>query len=150
MDAPIGIMYGIVGAIAARLVSTLSNRQVISSIVQHNVEWDRLTEYGHKSSWIRRFEHLALQLVDDVVMVSEADKRIMLDMGVEANKITVIPHGVDVQTIRVAYVHRDKWRSQYRVQINESCSSTVLYTMHPIPMQFDSSPQNCLRLRTRT
>ena len=72
-------------------------RRPISSIVQHNVEWDRLAEFGHRVSSIRRMEVLALRLVDEVIAVSADDKRRMVAAGVDKNKITIIPHGVDVR-----------------------------------------------------
>ena len=68
-----------------------------SVIVQHNVEWDRLAEFGHQIKWIRQMERLALQIVDDVIAVSRDDKRRMVAAGIAEEKITIIPHGVDLK-----------------------------------------------------
>ncbi len=71
-------------------------------VVQHNVEWDRLSAFGHTNPNIRRSELGALRLVDDIIAVSEDDRQRMTLAGVDAEKITVIPHGVDVATFREA------------------------------------------------
>jgi MoaA/NifB/PqqE/SkfB family radical SAM enzyme/glycosyltransferase involved in cell wall biosynthesis len=97
--------YGIPAVIASRLLGMMrvwkGGRRPISSIVQHNVEWDRLAEFGHKVSSIRRMEVLSLRLVDEVIAVSADDKRRMVAAGVEKNKITIIPHGVDTRRFSI-------------------------------------------------
>ena len=40
----------------------------------------------------------------------------MLEMGIEPNKISIVPHGVNGQEIRVAKSRRDYWREQYSLQ----------------------------------
>ncbi len=103
--------YGPPAAVAARLLGQLRQARlrlglpagdpsVRSSIVQHNVEWDRLEEFGHNVRWVRRVERAALAAVDDVVAVSLDDRRRMVAAGVSSERVTVIPHGVDVSTFR--------------------------------------------------
>jgi MoaA/NifB/PqqE/SkfB family radical SAM enzyme/glycosyltransferase involved in cell wall biosynthesis len=71
-----------------------------SSLVQHNVEWDRLQDVMGLSpeeiSRIRACERFALKRVDEIIAVSAADKDRMIEAGLEAERITVIPHGVDL------------------------------------------------------
>jgi radical SAM protein with 4Fe4S-binding SPASM domain len=67
-----------------------------SCIVQHNVEWDRLAEFGHDTAKVRAMEQWVLSRVDEVIAVSEDDKRRMVAAGLDGAKVTVIPHGVDV------------------------------------------------------
>ena len=93
--------YGVPASIAARLMgmfrSWKGGRRPISSIVQHNVEWDRLAEFGHRVSSIRMMEVCALNLVDEVIAVSADDKRRMVAAGVDGRKITIVPHGVETK-----------------------------------------------------
>ncbi len=97
--------YGPAAAAAARLLSSARRLRaaqgrpagpvaVRASIVQHNVEWDRLEEFGHDVRWVRRAERAALAAVDDVIAVSLDDKRRMVAAGLPAGAVTVIPHGV--------------------------------------------------------
>ena len=94
--------YGIAAAVAAHLLNlqrvVLGGTLARSVIVQHNVEWDRLEEFGHDVKKVRQQEIRALNCVDDIIAVSVEDKRRMLEAGIEAEKITVIPHGVDVDS----------------------------------------------------
>jgi MoaA/NifB/PqqE/SkfB family radical SAM enzyme/glycosyltransferase involved in cell wall biosynthesis len=94
--------YGVPAALAARALSRLERRPVRSSIVQHNVEWDRLAEFGHDVRWIRRAERAALAAVDDIIAVSADDRDRMVRAGLSAADITVIPHGVDVEPLERA------------------------------------------------
>ena len=97
--------YGVPAAIAAQL-GTLARRvrgaagRPRSVIVQHNVEWDRLAEFGHTAPGIRRAELRALRSVDDIIAVSADDRRRMVAAGIPADRVTVIPHGVDVARFR--------------------------------------------------
>ena len=98
--------YGVPAALAARTLGALRRARggtgPISSIVQHNVEWDRLAGFGHDVRWIRRAERAALQRVDHVIAVSTDDRDRMVEAGVERHRITVIPHGVDAVPFRAA------------------------------------------------
>jgi len=102
--------YGIPAAVGARL-GQLARRVrrhtgvPRSSIVQHNVEWDRLAEFGHTAPGIRHAELTALRSVDDIIAVSADDRRRMVAAGIPAHAITVIPHGVDVAPFRMARAH---------------------------------------------
>ena len=84
--------YGVAAWIASRFKG--SGR---SAVVQHNVEWERLREFGHDISRIRPIEQWVLDRVDDVIAVSLDDKERMVQAGTSPEKITVIPHGVDLK-----------------------------------------------------
>ena len=94
--------YGIAAYIASSVLGLY--RQIyggaipISSIVQHNVEWDRLREFGISNEKIRTWEIRALSLVDEIIAVSQDDKKRMVKSGILETKITVVPHGVDVSS----------------------------------------------------
>ncbi|MCB9744708.1 MAG: radical SAM protein [Alphaproteobacteria bacterium] len=90
--------YGLACHLAAR---ALGGRSVIC---QHNVEWDRLQDVSGLSdeevAWIRGLERFVLDRVDEVIAVSADDKARMAAAGVAAEKITVLPHGVDTRSYR--------------------------------------------------
>jgi MoaA/NifB/PqqE/SkfB family radical SAM enzyme/glycosyltransferase involved in cell wall biosynthesis len=83
--------YGVAAWLAAQFCDGAR-----SSIVQHNVEWARLGDFGHDVSKIRPIEQWALDRVDAVIAVSTEDKALMVNAGTPSDKITVIPHGVDL------------------------------------------------------
>jgi MoaA/NifB/PqqE/SkfB family radical SAM enzyme/glycosyltransferase involved in cell wall biosynthesis len=83
--------YGVPAWVASRFCDGAT-----SSVVQHNVEWERLGDFGHDVSKIRAIEQFVLGRVDDVIAVSVDDKARMVNAGTEQGKITVIPHGVDL------------------------------------------------------
>ena len=91
--------YGVAAWLAARALSRLRVRAggppARSSIVQHNVEWERLAAFGHEVGAIKRVEQWVLDRVDEVIAVSLDDKVRMVGAGTDPNRITVIPHGVD-------------------------------------------------------
>ena len=108
--------YGIVAALASRIIATIRvGKHPISSIVQHNVEWDRLQEFGHDVHRIRKMELLSLRAVDEVIAVSVDDRRRMVEFGIAKEKITVIPHGVDCHTIREGHHRRERLRAQWGI-----------------------------------
>ena len=99
--------YGVPAAFASRLGALVRRAnghqgRPRSVIVQHNVEWDRLAEFGHTAPGIRRAELAALSAVDDIIAVSLDDRRRMVAAGVPESRVTVIPHGVDVARFRTA------------------------------------------------
>ena len=106
--------YGLTSYLASKIVGKLRGQTVRSSIVQHNVEWARLKAYGHEVDRIRRMETVALKLVDDVIAVSIDDKEAMVKMGVHAKDISVIPHGVSVQTIQQGHRRRAELRRTWK------------------------------------
>ncbi|MCP4808970.1 MAG: radical SAM protein [Proteobacteria bacterium] len=69
------------------------------SIVQHNVEWDRLEDVtglsGSELRRVRDLELFALRRADEVIAVSLDDRVRMVEAGIDDDKITVLPHGVD-------------------------------------------------------
>lgn len=96
--------YAAPGLVARRALALVRPGRAAprTSIVQHNVEWDRLAEFGYEVSRIRRVEQALLAAVDEVIAVSADDRRRMVAAGTPAGKITVIPHGVDVGAFAAA------------------------------------------------
>ena len=94
--------YALPASVGAALAGPLLGRGVQSSLVQHNVEWDRLEEFGHPVGRLRRVEQGLLWAVDHVIAVSADDRRRMIAAGGPAGRITVIPHGVELEPYRTA------------------------------------------------
>jgi MoaA/NifB/PqqE/SkfB family radical SAM enzyme/glycosyltransferase involved in cell wall biosynthesis len=98
--------YTMPAAVAAGLLGGLrrarGGRSPITSVVQHNVEWDRLTEFGHTTDRVRSVELSALSLVQHVIAVSDLDRQRMVSAGLDASRVTVIPHGVEVGVFQTA------------------------------------------------
>jgi MoaA/NifB/PqqE/SkfB family radical SAM enzyme/glycosyltransferase involved in cell wall biosynthesis len=98
--------YGVPSAIAAQILGGLSRfrggEARRSSIVQHNVEWDRLEEFGHDVKRLRPIEQSVLGMVDEVIAVSLDDRRRMVAAGLPEDKVTVIPHGVELERFALA------------------------------------------------
>ncbi len=86
--------YAVPGMLAARL---LGGRAVG---VMHNVEFDRLRQMAGLApsalGRIRRVEVALLRALDGVIAVSDADRSRIVDAGVPAHSVSVVPHGVDV------------------------------------------------------
>lgn len=74
-------------------------------IVEHNVEFDRLRQMAGLGRGalrrIRAVEAGLLRVVDDVVVVSEADRQRLQDADVPAAQLRLIPHGVDTAAYTV-------------------------------------------------
>ena len=74
------------------------------SIVQHNVEWDRLQDVcgltADEVRHVRELELFALKRCDEVIAVSDDDRARMVSAGIDDKKITVLPHGVDTLSYR--------------------------------------------------
>ena len=111
--------YGIAAVIVSRILQVYriitGGGVPISSIVQHNVEWDRLAEFGITNDRIRQWEVRALSLVDEVIAVSLDDKERMVAAGIDSKKITVIPHGVDCSAFEHTSSNLDV-RSLYKIE----------------------------------
>jgi MoaA/NifB/PqqE/SkfB family radical SAM enzyme/glycosyltransferase involved in cell wall biosynthesis len=93
--------YAMPALVASRL-RRLAGAAGRAAVVQHNVEWDRLEEFGHDVGRIRRVEQALLRAVDDVIAVSADDRRRMVAAGLPAERVAVIPHGVDTATFSQA------------------------------------------------
>ncbi len=76
------------------------------SIVQHNVEWDRLQDVSglapEEVRHVRELELFALKRCDEVIAVSDDDRARMVAAGIRDQRITVLPHGVDTLSYRGA------------------------------------------------
>ncbi len=71
------------------------------SLVEHNVEFSRIAETEEVSSKTRQFlldlEVRLCNRADHVIAVSAVDQVALGEAGVKPEKITVIPHGVDLE-----------------------------------------------------
>lgn len=105
--------YALPAAVGAALAGPLLGQGVQSSLVQHNVEWDRLEEFGHPAGRLRRVEQGLLWAVDHVIAVSADDRRRMIAAGGPAERIRVIPHGVELAPYRAA--RPEGLRARYRI-----------------------------------
>ena len=93
--------YGVPAWLAARFMAIdRPDAAPKCSLVQHNVEWDRLAKFGHSVHAIRPIEQWVVDRMDHVIAVSLDDKQRMVDAGALAEKISVIPHGVEVDRFR--------------------------------------------------
>jgi MoaA/NifB/PqqE/SkfB family radical SAM enzyme len=112
--------YGLTAALASQTIGKWrgwkGGRRPISSIVQHNIEWLRLEEFGVSSNWIRRLELLCLNAVDEIITVSADDKNRLCSVGIKPSKVTVIPHGVDLKPYHAARKRRLELRDRYGLQ----------------------------------
>jgi glycosyltransferase involved in cell wall biosynthesis len=76
-------------------------------LVEHNVEYARLREQGKTFSELnyqelKNTELLMCKVADVVVTVSDNDKAILVQDGVDRRKVHTIPHGVDLAAFRNA------------------------------------------------
>ncbi len=75
----------------------------VAAIVEHNVEYKRLSDQhpdvpGRTREWLREIEVKVCNRVDLVVAVSDADRETLVRDGVAGDKLRVIPHGVDLRS----------------------------------------------------
>ena len=77
-----------------------------ASLVEHNIEYERLAEMGFVSDAshrrLRAIEVALANRVDEVITVSAADRDRLSRSGVDASSVTVIPHGVDLRPFQSA------------------------------------------------
>ena len=77
-----------------------------SSLVEHNVEWQRLADTTElPQELIDRFRVIEIflcKIVDEVIPVSVVDRDRLAEAGVPLAKMTVLPHGVDVASFQHA------------------------------------------------
>ncbi len=70
-------------------------------VVEHNVEYRRVANtYGIRAEaeqFLKAEEVRQCNAADFVIAVSHDDKRLLIEAGVKAEKITMIPHGVDLE-----------------------------------------------------
>ncbi len=90
-------------AVPAAFAARLTGGRAL--VVEHNVEWQRLADTtplsAERVARLRRVELAQLGLVDDVIAVSDVDRGQLVSAGVAPGKVTVIPHGVDVEAFAV-------------------------------------------------
>ncbi len=89
-------------AAPAWLASRLLGGRAVA--VMHNVEFDRLRQMAGLTPFalrrIRAVEVALLRAMDGVVAVSEADRARIAAAGVPEARVSVVPHGVDVEAYR--------------------------------------------------
>lgn len=71
-------------------------------LVEHNVEYQRLADQvdalpRHGYEMLRKVELGWCRRSDAVITVSEADRQRLIEDGIEATRVHVIPHGVDLE-----------------------------------------------------
>ena len=75
-----------------------------TALVEHNIEFsrmaDELSPRGYR--FLRRAETRLCNRADFVITMSDVDRDILQEAGVEDDKITTIPHGVDLGRFRKA------------------------------------------------
>lgn len=107
-----------------------------TSVVQHNVEWDRLREFGFPVERLRRVEQGLLGAVDEVIAVSADDRRRMVEAGLGAEKVSVIPHGVEVAPFQRAARERGRARAEIARRYGLDPAAPLLFfhgTLHYWP-----------------
>jgi glycosyltransferase involved in cell wall biosynthesis len=77
-------------------------------LVEHNVEFARIADQfpdmsERARSWLERVEVDLCNRVDRVVAVSEPDRAALVAAGVHADRLAVIPHGVDLSLYERRY-----------------------------------------------
>jgi len=105
--------YAAAGLAAAHSLAALGRPRPRVSLVQHNVEWERLRDFGHDVRWVARVEAALCRAVDDVIAVSAADRARLVAGGVDAGAVSIIPHGVDLAVFRGA--RGDGIRARYGI-----------------------------------
>lgn len=84
-----------------------SLRGGLTILVEHNVEFERLREQfdqltAEGYAFLRQTEIFLCNQVDRVVAVSERDRECLVRQGVDATRVHVIPHGVDLAAFDAA------------------------------------------------
>jgi MoaA/NifB/PqqE/SkfB family radical SAM enzyme len=89
-----------------------------SSLVQHNVEWQRLADTTaldpENIARLRSIELGLCRAVHDVIAVSAVDRDVLVQAGLSARNVTVLPHGVDVDAFR--YATAADLRGQFQIE----------------------------------
>lgn len=92
--------FGLPALVAARILGARV------CVVEHNVEYDRLAQTlglgGVELRRLRLLERSLLRLADDVFAMNAEDRARMIADGVAAEKISIVPHGVEVESLRRA------------------------------------------------
>ena len=124
--------FGPPAVLAARLLGVwrgwTGGRRPQSAIVEHNIEFDRLMEFGQGNAAIRRMEIRALNMVDHIIAVSAEDRRKLTANGMSAEKVTVVPLGVDTSVFQAASGKGGIIRAQYG--ISERSTVVFFHGMH--------------------
>ncbi len=87
------------------------------SIVEHNIEFQRITDTyqlpDSAKKYLQDYEVKLCNLADHVITVSHNDTKGLIKAGVSENKITMIPHGVDLENFDIEGVDNKNIRTQF-------------------------------------
>jgi glycosyltransferase involved in cell wall biosynthesis len=124
----VAVFQAEVAVFARPCLEVAARRGARTLLVEHNVDFDRLVQQNPRltasaRAWLRRTEVGLCRRVDAVVVVSKSDRRLLIDAGVPARRITVIPHGVDL----AAYRRRRDPRLRARLGVPQDSSLLVFH-----------------------
>lgn len=101
-------------------------RKIKQVLVEHNVEFERIgisspsiSKKGIKN--LKRIERFACRVSDKIVTVSEEDRKDLMRIGIKDTKLTVIPHGVDLEN------YQERKGGEIREKLGISNDSIVLF-----------------------
>lgn len=94
-----------------------------SSIVEHNIEFHRIADTYQLNddirNYMKNYEVRLCNSVDHVITVSHNDTNGLIAAGVVKEKITMIPHGVDLENFDINAKDRSYIRSKYGIALDE-------------------------------
>ena len=100
-----------------------------TALVEHNIEFSRIAETGDLSpnghQFLKRIETQLCNRADFVITMSDVDRDILLGAEVQADKVTTIPHGVDLGRFKGA--DPQPLKKKYRLD-----SETIILVYHGI------------------
>jgi glycosyltransferase involved in cell wall biosynthesis len=99
---PVRVVQGEFPAYAAPAVWAARLFGCKSLMVEHNVEFARITEQEtnvtpSEAEALKRVEVTLANACDRVITVSERDRQLLQQHGVQAGRLAMVPHGVDLQ-----------------------------------------------------
>lgn len=111
----------------------------VTAIVEHNVEYVRLADQHAEldpgaRAWLRDLEIRACNRVDLVVTVSELDRERLVRDGVPADKVRVIPHGVDLS----GFAASARLDVRGRLELPRDCALLVYHGVYGYPPNLDA------------
>ncbi len=93
------------------------------SIVEHNLEFQRISDTYQLAdpvkNYMQDYEVMLCNSVDHVITVSHNDTRGLIKAGVSEDRITMIPHGVDLENFEVKGENLFSIRSRYGISQDE-------------------------------
>lgn len=93
---------------------------------EHNVEyirWKRMGKYFYNI--LKIYEKCCCNLAKKVICVSETDQKLIYELGIDINKIVVIPNGVDIQRFK-PYDNKNEIRQKIRQKLFINNSDPII------------------------